>query len=335
MPTQHPRVRSPENGEIPLGSYTLFRRSPAMEESVWGKMLLGLSTRNYGEVVKEFTKAYGVGKSATSEHFVSASREKLKELMERKLDALRLCVILIDGTEYHKQHFIVALGIGEEGRKTVLGLRQGASENATVVNELLTDLLERGVDFCLPRLYVLDGAGALHKAVKQHAGERGFIQRCQVHKIRNVLRHLPQEHQGSVKRQLDNAYGMGEYGEAKRALERLHRELMDLNPSAARSLAEGMEETLTVHKLRVPELLRKSVSSTNVIESAFSVGEGLCGRVKRWRAGDHLLRWVASGLLLAERKFRRVKGYRQIRQLVEAMANELSKKGVAKQRAVA
>ena len=146
---------------------------------------------------------------------------------------------------------------------------------------------------------------------------------------RNVLGHLPEEHRAGVEQQLDNAYGMAEYADAKRALERLHRELMELNPSAARSLAEGLEETLTVHKLRVPELLRKSLSSTNAIESAFSVVEELCRRVKRWRGGDHLERWVGSGLLLAESKFHRLRGYRQIPQLVEAMVAHLSGKGIA------
>jgi len=181
VPIQRTRVRCQQSGEVPLGSYELFRRNAVLDESVWSKMLLGLSTRNYGEVVKDFTTAYGVEKSATSEHFIVASREKLKGLMERKLSDLRLCAMLIDGTEYKQQHFIVALGIGYDGRKTVLGLRQGATENATVVGELFKDLQERGVDFSQPRLYVLDGSPALHKAVRQYAGENALIQRCQLH----------------------------------------------------------------------------------------------------------------------------------------------------------
>ena len=143
--------------------------------------------------------------------------------------------------------------------------------------------MERGLDFSTPRLYILDGGKALAAAVRKHAGEAAFIQRCQVHKKRNVVDHLPDEHKADVKRKLQNAYAMADYAEAKRALDRLHRELMDLNPSAARSLEEGMEETLTVHKLRVPDQLRRTLCCTNVIESAFSIVETVCRNVKRWR----------------------------------------------------
>src|SRR5437762_11083757 len=212
----------------------------------------GLTTRKYGRVVKDFVSAYGVEKSAVSENFIEASREKVKELMERPLGQLRLCAVLIDGTPFKDRQMIVALGIGCDGRKTVLGLREGATENATVVGGLLSDLIDRGLDFATPRLYILDGGKALQAAVRRHAGEAALIQRCQVHKKRNVVDHLPDEYKTDVRRKLQNAYGMAEYSDAKRALERLHRELMELNPSAARSLEEGMEETLTVHCLRVP-----------------------------------------------------------------------------------
>jgi putative transposase len=207
-------------------------------------MMRGLSTRNYGAVVKEFHEAYGVEKSAVSDSFIEASREKLQELMERPLGELRPCTVLIDGTPFRDRQMIVALGISTDGRKIVLGLREGATENAAVVSELLSDLAVRGLDFSVPRLYVLDGGKALAAAVRRHAGEAAFIQRCQVHKRRNVIDHLPEEHKPSVKKKLQNAYAMTEYADAKRALERLHRELMELNPSAARSLEEGMEETL-------------------------------------------------------------------------------------------
>jgi len=224
----------------------------------------------------------------------------------------------------------VALGIGCDGRKTVLGLREGATENTTVVGALLNDLLERGLDFSTPRLYVLDGGKALQAAVRRHAGEAAFIQRCQVHKKRNVVDHLPEEHKADVRRKLQNAYAMVDYADAKRALERLHHELMHLNPSAARSLEEGFEETLTVHKLRVPDQLRRTLSCTNVIESAFSIVETVCRNVKRWREGDQIERWVGSGLLVAEQQFRKVIGYRQIPLLLSAMANVVSQKPVAR-----
>ena len=274
--------------------------------------MLGLSTRHYGEAVRQFTEAYGLEKSAVSEHFIEASREKLKELMESRLDKVRLCALLIDATPFAGQQMVAAIGIAQNGQKTILGIRQGATENAAVVGELLGELVSRGLNFTEPRLYILDGGKALTAAVKQHAGDAAAIQRCQVHKRRNVLDHLSEEHRGTVSQRLNAAYAIEEYVAAKHALQGLHRELMDLNPSAARSLEEGMEETLTVHRLRVPMQLRKTLASTNVIESAFSVVEQVCKNVKRWHDGDQRERWVGSGLLVAQQQFRRVIGYKQI-----------------------
>ena len=335
VPIQRTRLRTKEKREQRLGSYELFQRSGPLEQGVWDKMVRGLSTRNYGAVVKDFSTAYGIEKSAVSENFIEASREKVKQLMERPLGELRLCALLIDGTPFRDRQMVVALGIGCDGRKTVLGLREGATENATVVGALLSDLLARGLDFSTPRLYVLDGGKALHTAVRRHAGESAFLQRCQVHKKRNVVDHLPEEHKADVRRKMQNAYSMADYADAKRALELLHHELMHLNPSAARSLEEGLEETLTVHKLRVPDQLRRTLACTNVIESAFSIVETVCRNVKRWRDGDQIERWVGSGLLVAEQQFRKVIGFRQIPLLLSSMANAVSHKPIANKAAIA
>ena len=339
VPIRKTRLRTTSSDgakrEQRLGSYELFQRSGPLQAGVLDKMMRGLSTRNYGAVVKDFHNAYGVEKSAVSENFIEASREKVKQLMERPLGELRLCAVLIDGTPFKDRQMIAALGIGCDGTKTVLGIREGATENMAVVSALLSELIERGLDFSTPRLYVLDGGKALAAAVRKYAGDAAFIQRCQVHKKRNVVDHLPDEHKADIKRKLQNAYAMADYADAKRALERLHRELMDLNPSAARSLEEGMEETLTVHKLRVPDQLRRTLSCTNVIESAFSIVETVCRNVKRWRAGDHIERWVGSGLLVAERQFRKVIGHRQIPLLLSSMANAVSKRPIAKGAAAA
>jgi putative transposase len=335
VPIQRTRLRTKEKREQRLGSYELFQRSGPLEQGVWDKMVRGLSTRNYGAVVEDFSTAYGIEKSAVSENFIEASREKVKQLMERPLGELRLCALLIDGTPFKDRQMLVALGIGCDGRKTVLGLREGATENATVVGALLSDLLARGLDFSTPRLYVLDGSKALHTAVRRHAGESAFLQRCQVHKKRNVIDHLPEEHKADVRRKMQNAYSMADYADAKRALELLHHELMHLNPSAARSLEEGLEETLTVHKLRVPDQLRRTLACTNVIESAFSIVETVCRNVKRWRDGDQIERWVGSGLLVAEQQFRKVIGFRQIPLLLSSMANAVSHKPIAKKAAIA
>jgi transposase-like protein len=319
VPIQRPRVRTRDNHEVRLGSYEMFHRGEPLTETVWEKLMLGLSTRQYGEAVRQFVEAYGLEKSAISEHFIEASRAKLQAMMERRLEKIKLCALLIDATPFAGQQMVVALGVSHDGRKTILGLRQGATENATVVGELLSDLLERGLDFSEPRLYVLDGGKALHKAVRKQAGEQAAIQRCQVHKRRNVLDHLSEEHKPAVAKRLNAAYALEDYAAAKQALDQLHRELMELNPSAARSLEEGMEETLTVHRLQIPPQLRKSLASTNVIESAFSIVERVCSNVKRWHGGDQRERWVGSGLLVAEKQFRRIQGYKQIPFLLRSL----------------
>ena len=312
VPIDRPRVRTTDDQEVRLGSYEMFHRGEPLTETVWEKLMLGLSTRKYGQAVRQFTAAYGLEKSAVSEHFIEASRTKLKELMERRLDKPRWCVLLIDATPFEGQQMIAALGIGQDGRKTILGLRQGATENATVVGELLGDLANRGLDFSAPRLYVLDGGKALHAAVKNYAGESAPIQRCQVHKRRNVLDHLTEQQKPGVAKKLNAAYALEDYAAAREALNGLHRELMGLNPSAARSLGEGLEETLTVHRLHVPQQLRLTLASTNVIESAFAIVEQVCINVKRWHSGDQRERWVGSGLLVAQKQFRRIKGHKQI-----------------------
>jgi len=331
VPIERQRLRGKDGGEVRLGTYELFQQTRNLDDQVWWKMLRGLTTRNYPLVTRTFAEAYGIEKSAISERFIKASREKLKELMQRPLGELQLCAIVIDGTPFKGRQMIAAVGVENDGKKRILGLREGATENATVVRELLEDLAQRGLDFTSPCLYVLDGAKALSAAVKRHAGEAALIQRCQVHKRRNVLEQLPDEYQPGIERKLLAAYGMLEYADAKKALTQIHQELDRINPSAARSLEEGMEETLTVHKLRMPEMLRKSLASTNIIESAFSVAEDLCRRVKRWREGDHRERWAGSALLLAESKFRRVKGYKEIPKLLTALADHATnrtKKGV-------
>ena len=334
VPLERPRVRdTEEDKEVRLGTYETFHRGEPLTETVWEKLMLGLSTRKYGQAVREFSEAYGLEKSAVSERFIEASRDKLQQLMERRLDKMDFCALLIDATPFAGQQMVAALGIGQDGKKMILGIRQGATENATVVGELLGDLANRGLDFSVPRLYVLDGGKALHAAVKKYAGESAPIQRCQVHKRRNVLDHLTEEQKPAVAKRLNAAYALEDYSAAKQALQGLHRELMDLNPSAARSLGEGLEETLTVHRLGIPLQLRKTLASTNVIESAFSVVERVCLNVKRWQGGDQRERWVGSGLFVAEKQFRRVTGHKHIPKLTRELEVLISpKKGVARER---
>jgi putative transposase len=324
VPIARPRVRSRQhNREIPLGSYELFQRASLIQETVWHKIMYGLSMRSYKEVVQQFADAYGLNKSTTSRHFIEASRIKLKQLMTRSLAHVSLCAMMIDGTIFKGEHLIVAIGIDRFGHKILLGIRQGATENATVVGELLEDLTTRGVNLTEPMLYVIDGSKAIHAAILSHAGDAAFIQRCQVHKIRNVTEHLPDGKRPAVKYRMRSAYQMNTAADARQALYRLHDDLMAINPSAAGSLAEGLEETLTVIELQITPRLRRSLSSTNGIESSFSIAERICGQVKRWQGSDHRLRWVGSALLFSESRWNRLTGYRHIPMLTSALKTNL------------
>lgn len=320
VPMARPRVRSRQHHrEIPLGSYELFQRASLLQETVWQKIMYGLTMRSYKEVVQQFADAYGLEKTTTSEHFIEASRRKLDQLMKRSLEQVALAVMVVDGTIFQNQNLVVSLGVDRLGHKIVLGLRQGATENAAVGGGMLGDLAERGVDFTQPRLYVIDGSKAIYAALRNYAGEAAFFQRCQVHKIRNVTEYLPEAQRPAVRFRMRAAYDQTEAADARQALFRWHDELVGANPSAAASLAEGLDHTLTAVELRLPPKLRQSLSSTNGIESSFSVVERICHPVKRWQGSDHRLRWVASALLFAESRWNRLPGYRHMPALINAL----------------
>jgi len=314
-----PRLRSKNNKEIPLATYQAFGDPLSMRNSIMKNMILGISSRNYAESVESFVKGYGIKKSSVSRHFVKATAEQMREFMERDLGGLDLVAIFIDGIEFKGHLIVVALGLDKGGKKHVLGLWQGATENATICTSLLEDIARRGLNIEKDYLFVLDGSKALRSAVAKMFGTNVTVQRCQQHKRRNVLAHLPKEHQHSIDARISAAYKMADYDDAKKSLELTVRYLEKLNPSAAASLREGLEETLTVHKLEVAGLLRKTLQTTNPIESCFSVSRTITGRVKRWRGDDMVQRWAVASLLRAEKKFRRVKGYKEIPKLIAAL----------------
>ena len=314
-----PRLRSKNNKEIPLATYQAFGDPLSMRNSVMKNMILGISSRNYAESVESFVKGYGIKKSSVSRHFVKATAEQMREFMERDLAGLDLVAIFIDGIEFKGHLIVVALGLDKGGKKHVLCLWQGATENATICTSLLEDIARRGLNTGKDYLFVLDGSKALRSAVAKMFGTNVTVQRCQQHKRRNVLAHLPKEHQHSIDARISAAYKMADYDDAKKSLELTVRYLEKLNPSAAASLREGLEETLTVHKLEVAGLLRKTLQTTNPIESCFSVSRTITGRVKRWRGDDMVQRWAVASLLRAEKKFRRVKGYKEIPKLIAAL----------------
>jgi putative transposase len=332
LPLRRPRVRfTRQCGEAELDTYALLQSPDAMPQSVLKRLVRGVSCRDYEGVVDLAREGFGVRKSSVSRSFVKASAEEVRQLSERRFDGVRFPVIYIDGVPYAGEMMVCALGIAEDGTKHILGLRQGATENAEVCVSLLEELCDRGVATDRPTLFVLDGAKALRAAVKRVWGRLAAIQRCQAHKKRNVRAHLPQKHWQELSRQMSLAYHATDYNAALRRLKLTARWLDRISPDAAASLREGMEETLTVVRLGAPELLRKTLATTNPIESAFSVAQNVTARVKRWRDGDMRQRWCTAGLLRAESKFRRIKGHRHMPQLLKALDRIVLGKGLDEQ----
>jgi transposase-like protein len=320
LPIERPRVRRADGGgEVPLETYARLQSPAAMPRAVLRRMVRGVSTRDYEDVIDIAREGFGVARSSVSRDFVRASAADVKALAERRFDGVHFPVVMIDGVEYAAETTVVALGIMEDGTKRVLGLRQGATENAEVCTALLEDLGERGLDTSRPTLLVLDGSKALHAAVKRVWGKNAVIQRCQVHKKRNIKAHVPEKHWPESERRLSEAYHETDYDKAKRSLEGTATWLARINPDAASSLREGLEETLTVIKLGIPAALRRSLATTNPIESALSVTRRVTARVTRWRDGDMRRRWCVAGLLRAESKFRRLKGHRAMPTLLKAL----------------
>lgn len=308
IPVERPRVRTREGQEVELESYGQLQQNGKLQRAVREGVVAGLSTRNYRRAVESVLEGYGIEKSSVSRQFVAASSNQLRSLCERRLEDLNLVVLMIDGIHFGGQVLVVALGIAEGG-KHVLGVWQGATENTAVVKGLLEDLVDRGLDLQRRYLVVMDGSKALRAGVERVFGEQVEVQRCQIHKRRNVKEYLPENCQRDYDRRMRNAYAMNNYTDAKAALEKIFRQLDRINPSAARSLEEGLEETLTVHRLGVGAVLRRKLATTNPIESCLSTVQRVARNVKRWREGNQPLRWTATGLLEAEKKFRRIKGY--------------------------
>lgn len=308
--------------EIPLQSYAKFQEDGDQGRLALRDMLRGVSTRDYREGVEGLLRGYGLDKSSVSRQFIRASERKLRELLERDLRPLNLVVVFIDGIGFADHLLVVALGVDEQGNKHPLGLWQGATENSAVCQALMDDLIRRGLDPEKRYLFVIDGGKALRGVIERTFGERGEVQRCQEHKRRNVADHLPPERQAEFRRRMKAAYEMLGYGEAKTALLTCVRDLERLNPSAATSLKEGLEETLTLHRLGVPAALRKSLSTTNPIESPFAYVRARTCRVKRWHNGDQVQRWGACALIKAQKTWRRVKGFTLMPQLLEALARQ-------------
>lgn len=317
---ERPRVtRKTKTGrrqEVELETYKKFSKPDSMNRAVMAKMVAGVSTRDYAGTVEEIIDGHGISRSAVSRRSVREASKQLEQFYSRRFDDREFVIIMIDGIGVSDTDNIVALGIDIWGKKEVLGLRQGATENTTVCTQLLEDLVERGLSAEEDYLFVVDGAKALSKAIKKIFGANSVIQRCQIHKRRNVADKLSKEHQTRIDKRLGAAYGMNQLDDARKALESVFDELASLSESAAGSLLEGMEETLTVHKLGLKGDLKRILSSTNTIESMFSMARRYKRNVKKWKKNtNHIERTLIVTLMEAERRFNRVKGYRDLKEL--------------------
>ena len=317
-----PRLVDEENHRShTLKSYGFFRQGGELVKRAYRDLIRGISTRRFAEGVGAFVKGYGLSSSAVSRRMVKATARKVEELFTRSLMTLELVVLMIDGVDVGGHTVIIALGIDSKGEKHILGLRQGATENTTVAKALLEELVTRGLDVERPMLLVIDGAKALRKAVADVLGEQTPVQRCTVHKKRNVLEHLSKSDRLWVSRRMTQAYTRNDEYKAKKDLLALADQLQKINPSAAKSLLEGLDETLTVQRMHLPEQIRQSLRSTNIIESANNGVRDRSRNVKRWRDGSQVERWTAASLLETEKAFHRIRGCAHMPVLMAALNN--------------
>ena len=324
VPITVPRVRDRDAGrEVPLATYQQLRTPRAHDLGLFRRVLGGLSCREYEAAAEAVPEAFGLARTSVSRRFVQASARELRRLQERPLGDAKWLVLILDGKTFAGDQLVIALGVTATGEQRILGLTQTATENRRVIAGFLRELGERGFPLDGPLLVVLDGSKGLRAAVREVYGESVAVQRCQWHKRENVVSYLPKSEQPAWRRKLQAAYAHPANADAKRALQRLGRELAVINESAARSLEEGLEETLTLHRLGVFPELGISFTTTNLIESVMARVEDRTAKVDRWRTSDQKLRWCAAALGVMERQFRRVKGYTHLPLLQRVLAAKI------------
>lgn len=313
FPIEVPRVRNARtNREVLLESYRKFKRPFADDGHTILKLLHGLSTHRYHESASLAPEVFGISASNLSKRFKEKTADLLRELQTRSLEEHDIVVIFIDAKRYAKDGLMVALGVTLHGEKLILGTEQIHSENARAIEQWLDRLMERGLKFEEGILFVIDGSKGIKKAVEQKAGEYALIQRCQWHKKENVASYLDESQQALLRGRMKESYAKTTYPEAKAELEKLHKELSRVNASAAASLLEGMEETLTLHKLGLAPELARSLGTTNPIESVMSQMGQYTDKVDRWQNSDQILRWTAASLMDLEPRLRRIRGFRYL-----------------------
>ena len=324
VPIQVPRVRDvEENEEVSLDVYHQFQSPRGMDEGLLLRMLKGISTRSYEACAETIPEAFGLSSSTVSSRFIKASAEKLRQFQERSLADYDLVALFIDGKSFADQEMIIALGVTIDGRKIPLGFIQAATENERVCRQFIDSLMDRGLQYHQGLLCLIDGSKGLYSAITKALDGYVAIQRCQWHKRENVISYLPKQNQEEVKNALRDAYNQETYPQAKAALHALRPSLALMNESAQRSLEEGLEETLTLHRLGLMPQLKLSFTTTNCIESLNSMVGQLTRNVKRWKNSNQRYRWLGTALLDIEPRLRRIKGFRFLPVLRFALQKEL------------
>ena len=325
---RRPRARALDSGELPLPTFAWAAGADPLNAATLAAVAAGVSTRRYASTLDPLppnVRRSCASKSAVSRRFKELSQQQLDAWLNRRLDTLDLPVIMIDGIHFADRVVLIALGIDDHAGKHILGIREGSSEAARVVTALLSDLIERGLDAQRARLWVIDGGKALRRAITQTFGAAALIQRCQEHKRRNVLDHLPKTLHASVNRALRDAYAASDADLARRQLQRLANSLTSKHPGAAASLREGLEDTLTLQTLGITGSLYRTLRTTNPIENLNGLVASYTRNVKRWSDGAMVLRWVASALSDAAARMRRLRGCDQMKTLLQALSQRSPK----------
>ncbi len=322
LKVKRPRLRHRTEGEVKVPAYEMLRRDRRLGQHMLGALLRGVSTREYQEVLPQMAATVGVSRSAISRKAIDASVEQLQRLQERRWENVEILVIYIDGQRFADHHILSAVGVDREGKKHILGIEPGATENTASVKRLLIHLRDHGLPTDRKYLFVIDGAKALRAAIEEVFGGEQPVQRCRNHKARNVLDELPKEQKGQALNLMRAAWKVKTSEEGEKRLEQLARFLERDHESAARSLREGLKEMFTLQRLQIPESLHKCLATTNVIESPQSGVERRTHNVTRWRDADMVQRWVASAWLLTEKHFRRIDGHANLWALAAILGRE-------------
>ena len=314
---QRPRLRNAQ-GEVSVPAYAALAGDGDLSRRIADILVCNVSTRKYARVVHRCAEEVGISKSAVSRQFVKESTQALAKLMSRSFADMDIVAVYVDGIIVASHHIIAAVGVDAQGAKHVLGLASGSSENAKVVKDLLGALAERGVDLNEPRLWVIDGSKALRSAIEQRCGDAAKVQRCRIHKIRNVTERLPKDKAQQVRWVMTQAFKLDK-AKGKDKLKSLARQLQAQHPDAAASALEGLDEMFTITELGITGELARCLATTNVIESPNSFVRRVSGRVTNYKDAQMALRWTAAGFLEAEKSFRKLRGHAQIKSLINAL----------------